>query len=317
VSGLAEYAHAIDRPGEGSEPTQVEIAVGLLDIDDINGPAQSYTANVYVMLRWHDERLVHDGEGSVVKPVDEVWNPRLLILNQQKVWKSLPEVVEIAPDGTVAYHQRVWGQFSEPLTLHEFPFDKQSFHMTFVAATYRSSEVAFVDHGESRSLIMDTFSLPDWDILSWKAGPHSRVLSGGIRELSMFEFSFLARRHWGYYVLKVIVPLFLIVAMSWIVFWIDPGQSASQISVATTSMLTLIAYRFATDALVPKVSYLTRMDVFILGSTLLVFMALVQAVWTSGVAKAGRAERALAIDRVCRFVFPGLFLALCGVAFYL
>jgi hypothetical protein len=36
-------------------------------------------------------------------------------------------------------------------------------------------------------------------------------------------------------------------------------------------MLTLIAYRFSIGELVPKVAYLTRLDYFILGSTLMVF----------------------------------------------
>jgi hypothetical protein len=51
---------------------------------------------------------------------------------------------------------------------------------------------------------------------------------------------------------KVILPLILIVAMSWIVFWIDPEESGIQISVAITTMLTLIAYRFAVGADLPK-----------------------------------------------------------------
>jgi hypothetical protein len=35
----------------------------------------------------------------------------------------------------------------------------------------------------------------------------------------------------------------MIVAMSWLVFWIDPKESGSQINVAITTMLTLIAVR--------------------------------------------------------------------------
>jgi hypothetical protein len=35
--------------------------------------------------------------------------------------------------------------------------------------------------------------------------------------------------------------------MSWSGFWIDPVNANSQISIAVTSMLTLIAYRYAVD----------------------------------------------------------------------
>jgi hypothetical protein len=42
---------------------------------------------------------------------------------------------------------------------------------------------------------------------------------------------------------------------------------------AATSMLTLIAYRFAVDSQLPALPYMTRLDAFILTSTLLVFFS--------------------------------------------
>ena len=63
----------------------------------------------------------------------------------------------------------------------------------------------------------------------------------------------MASRQTGYYVLKVILPLVLIVIMSWVVFWIDPNEPGTQISVAVTSILTLVAYRFMIDSLLPNV----------------------------------------------------------------
>jgi hypothetical protein len=74
--------------------------------------------------------------------------------------------------------------------------------------------------------------------------------------------------------------------MLWIVFWTDPEQFGTQVGVATTSMLTLIAFTFVIGGHVPNVSYFTRMDYFILGSTVLVFATLVQAVLTEMMAKA-------------------------------
>ena len=52
---------------------------------------------------------------------------------------------------------------------------------------------------------------------------------------------------------RIILPLLLIVAMSWLVFWIDPELAGPQISIAVTSMLTLIAYRFMVGGMLPKI----------------------------------------------------------------
>ena len=57
-------------------------------------------------------------------------------------------------------------------------------------------------------------------------------------QYSGYAFEFTASRNVQHYVLKVILPLVLIVMMSWAVFWIDPVTSNSQISIAVTSMPT-------------------------------------------------------------------------------
>ena len=75
-------------------------------------------------------------------------------------------------------------------------------------------------------------------------------------------------------------------------------------------MLTLIAYRFAMVGLLPNISYLTRMDYFILGATLLVFLALIQAVVTAVLAESKKISLAQRIDRCCRVIFPLIFVAI-------
>jgi hypothetical protein len=103
--------------------------------------------------------------------------------------------------------------------------------------------------------------------------------------------------------------------MSWVVFLIDPKEAGTQINVAITTMLTLIAYRFAVGTDLPKVSYLTRLDYFILVATFLVFASLVEVVVTSGYAKIGELKRARAIDRWARVLFPLTFIAVCLQSF--
>jgi len=121
-------------------------------------------------------------------------------------------------------------------------------------------------------------------------------------------FSFKADRRAGYFIGKVIIPLLLIVAMSWVVFWIDPKAFGTMISVAITAMLTLIAYRFAVGANLPKVDYMTRLDLFILGSSIMVFTSLIQVLITSHFANSDRLALARNIDLWCRWLYPLLFI---------
>jgi len=103
--------------------------------------------------------------------------------------------------------------------------------------------------------------------------------------------------------------------MSWAVFWIDPSEGGSQIGVAVTSMLTLIAYRFAIDTQLPRLPYMTRLDAFILISTLLVFFSLIEVLLTTILDNKEQKARAKTIDRYCRVIFPVIF-AVASVAIF-
>ena len=85
---------------------------------------------------------------------------------------------------------------------------------------------------------------------------------------------------------------------------------------ATSSILTLIALRFVLASLLPRLPYMTRMDYFTVGSTLLVFMALITVIFTTFLA--GRKYDSLAhkADISARVTFPAIFLFLLGWFLY-
>ncbi|RLC67572.1 MAG: hypothetical protein DRH97_04665, partial [Chloroflexi bacterium] len=114
----------------------------------------------------------------------------------------------------------------------------------------------------------------------------------------------------------VIIPLVLIIMMSFTVFWVDPKELGPQLGIAATSMLTLIAFQFAINSYLPRIFYLTRMDLLVLGATILVFLALTEAVITSLLAKNNRRELALVVDRCARIIFPATFILFFGYVFF-
>ena len=79
------------RPNPEQGPTQVQLELFLLDLDAIDSASQSFDANVYFEANWKDPRLANGAQGrTVTRSLDQVWHPRLQILNQQRVWSSLP-----------------------------------------------------------------------------------------------------------------------------------------------------------------------------------------------------------------------------------
>ncbi|UCH84654.1 MAG: hypothetical protein JSW50_02880, partial [Candidatus Latescibacterota bacterium] len=200
---------------------------------------------------------------------------------------------------------RYVGTLSSRMHLYDFPLDRQTVRIEAVMAS-RNPLVLNLDRNDIGK--MDTLTVADWRVEDGNAYPSAFKVFD--RELPSVVYEIETTRYFGYYLWKVIVPLALIVFMSWAVFWIDPSAFAPQIGAATASMLTLIAYRFALGGLVPKISYFTRMDIFITGATLMVFFALLQAILTSRLASKGSTGPAQRTDDVCRWLFPGAFVAL-------
>jgi hypothetical protein len=122
-------------------------------------------------------------------------------------------------------------------------------------------------------------------------------------------------RHAEYFIWNTIVPLVMIVFMSWCVFWVNPSHLGAQLGLAATSMLSLIAYRFTLAGVLPPVPYFTRMDIFLNGASLLVFLALAEAVASSTIADRGNPTLAGRIDQLSRIGFPVSFAVIVAVAF--
>lgn len=233
--------------------------------------------------------------------------------NSGRVFPGHPEVVTVGPDGAVKRVQRYQGTLSFPHRLDRFPFGVHVVRIGMLSV-YGHNEVTLVvdqtETGRRREL-----TIPDWIIGTASGRLSSQAIEYDQKTHSRYDFEVSARRYVSYYVWKVFLPLILIVVMSWTVFWINPAQFGPQIGLSATSMLTLIAFQFATANILPRLDYFTVLDKFIVGSTVLVFLALIESVTAIFMVSKDKSETALRLDRICRWAFPVAFVGLAGLAF--
>lgn len=303
-------------PANGG-PTEVICAFGILDVDEINDADQNFAINLFARFEWKDPREAHSGSGKITKNLNEVWHPHLFFANMQRTWSTFGDDVEISPDGTIVFRQQFWGDFSQPMNLHDFPFDSQRFDVRVVAAGPEEfGEVQLVTHPEIKSFIVETYSVADWNIEKNEVSLEPLILPTG-KKVDSFTLQFDAHRRSFNHVVKNIAPLLMIVILSTLVFWLDPKDGGSQLGVAVTSFLTVIAYHVALKSTLPEISYLTRLDVFVFGVTLLVFLTMIEVVITTGLARTQRVAAAQRLDKVCRVIFPGALVLISVYAFIL
>jgi hypothetical protein len=294
------------RPEPEGQATRVSLGVFIVDVSEIDDAKQTFKADVYLTLRWKDPRLASP-EAPRNLPLANVWHPGLQVINRRSLDHLLPEVVSVDRLGNVAYNQRFQGTFAVPLNLRNFPMDEQVLALRIVSPGHSPAEIELVS--DERSGRAQEFTIMDWVIgpPTFRADPlHSPVG----RELAGFQCALSAHRLTGAYVYQFIIPLTFIVCMSWAPFWMSPEQLGPHQSIAVTSILTIIAYRFVLANQLPRVPYLTRFDYLLLGCTTLVFLVLVLVVTTHAMLAKAHPERARKLDLWARGVFPALFLGL-------
>jgi hypothetical protein len=305
---IASPVDLTSRPGPEDIPTTVQIETVLLNLENISGADQNFTANFAYAARWMDERLRHTGSGDKTIPLNDIWHPRLQIVNRQRLQETFPAEARVSPEGEVKTIQRVWGQFSQPLLLQDFPFDHQKLNLDIVGTGHRTGTVVFVADPEAPSTVAESLAISDWHLTGWNAQPNDFSIAQDARTIPGFRLTLDVQRNYRYHLVNFILPLILIISMSWVVFWINPKNANPRISVSVTAMLTLIAYRFAVASSLPKIGYLTRMDWFILGSSILIFFSLLEVVITSYFAENERLGLATRINKRMRFIAPIAFL---------
>jgi neurotransmitter-gated ion-channel len=116
------------------------------------------------------------------------------------------------------------------------------------------------------------------------------------------------------YVLTMFLPMSLIFFMSRTAFWIQSNVVPPRIAISTASIFSLIAFGFSIRLSLPRVSYVTRADLFVIGCTLLVFLALGAAVIGSRWASADKLQQAIRLNAAIRWIYVGLFIVVATVS---
>jgi gamma-aminobutyric acid receptor subunit beta len=304
------------RPDPEGKPTAVRVGIYVVEIDQIDNVEQSFRIDFFVILSWHDARLGdvvrHAGRNRCVLPRLAVWEPRLVLFNRRDLTPQLPDVVTVDNEGNARYVQRLYGDLRSPLDLRDFPTDSQVLPVTAISIEYGPDQLR-LDFNEEAPSRGDDFLIPGWrvddethlvDVMQTRTADPT---TPGER-FARFRYTFHVSREVSYYIWRVIGPLTFIVCMSWAVFWIHPGLAAVQIGLGATSILTLIAFLFSLNNVLPPLSYLTRMDIFLFCSLALVFLAFTEAVATAVLNASNREKLALRFDRTARWLFPCVYI---------
>ena len=116
--------------------------------------------------------------------------------------------------------------------------------------------------------------------------------------------TYFLKRHIGYYLIQVYFPDIFVVALSWIVFWMDKNDMGNRMAIGITTILTITFLLGSLNGFMPRVSYPEALDWYLLVSFTLTFLSLVECMIVFVVSMS---ENKAHDDQVCLIVFVSLY----------
>jgi hypothetical protein len=300
---------AAEEPPPG-EPVEVSVGLYVLDLPKLDQIENAYTITADVQVSWLDRRRVKPGETSpriyqgrqCVRELEEGWWPQLGLKTLIGSSDQQEDELTVFPDGRIILRRRAFGEVRTPFDFKNFPFDKQTLRLPIEPFTWTDDVVVLVADTSGIGLDED-LSLPEWDV----TGIHAEVTTShnptGRMSFSRILFTVDIERRIGYYLWKILLPVFTLVVLSWIVFWMTSENLSRRVGVSSTTILTVIAYQFIISSSLPRLAYLTVLDRLVLFS----FLTIALTVPVNLIASTPRAQDSgfgLRVDRLCRLLFP-------------
>jgi len=299
------------------EPIPVHVGVKLQQITEVDQKAENFGVVATLVLHWRDPALAFDPEtvqdrfkvftgdtfSAEMSRRGQIW-PQYTVVNQQGNRWVQNRLVVVLPDGEAAYLERFSTTLQAPdFDFRNFPFDVQKF---FLRLELLAPEWMFVLREiEGYSQVGDKLGEEEWVVTDFETSfSEGSILN---RPVSRFNFEFSAKRHVEYYAFRIFLPLILIIAVSWILFFLK--DYAKRVDAAGANLLLFIAFNFAISNDLPRLGYLTFLDTLLISAFLVTAVVLILAVYLRRQDMKGRQTFVAKVDRYVITFYPLAYIA--------
>ncbi|MEH6592420.1 MAG: hypothetical protein V7746_19295 [Halioglobus sp.] len=323
VQGSNDTSFVLGPPNQ-SGPTTVYVGFFLSDVTDIDEEREMFEFESVLTLNWHDERQAFDPKALGTQELiyqgqfqfNEVFNgwwPQLVVANESGLLERQGVTLRIKPDGSMTYIEEMDAVVKTTMKLHHLPFDNQSFEIIFKTLGFDRSEVLLVPDPANTGYRTQGVGMAQWDFedmdvfslahdLNFADGHH------GARSHIAVRINMARNPH--YMLRLVVVPLFILVMLSWSIFWMDRESLGDRMDISFIGMLTVVAYQIMISEILPRIDYFTLMSTFLYLSFLSIAAGVVINLSVARLDRLGREEEGNKLDRRCRWLFPAVYLGL-------
>ncbi|CAJ1941215.1 unnamed protein product [Cylindrotheca closterium] len=310
-------------PPNPDGPTIVDIGLYIHNIFNLDPGLSTFDMEGYLDLIWCDPHTKFDGEEAgkarhiylerdAEKELEAIWWPAITFKNEKGKRVTENQEVIIESDGTVEYREKFKVTLTSKYEMERFPFDKQILRAEVESFAWNSNQMLF--HIEEDLVgFSEDFEIPEQTMTHIEEHLETVMEARDRHPFSELVTEIHVYRNPAFYVTKVCIPLGLIVAISWAVFWMGPTDLADRMAISFTGVLTSAAYQFVVTDVVPRHVNNTFLANFVLVTFVMQILTAVENVAVRTLHIQGHPLAAKMVDRVCRVVVPLFFLVVCNI----
>uniref|UniRef100_A0A1I8FUK0 Neur_chan_LBD domain-containing protein n=3 Tax=Macrostomum lignano TaxID=282301 RepID=A0A1I8FUK0_9PLAT len=297
------------------DPVAVSVNMLIKNLGPIDEEKMMYAMEIYFRQCWMDSRLKFDPEIAQqdeikvsISILSRIWRPDTYFFNgrgsQLHELTTPNKLLRIQADGTVFFSMRLTVKAVCYMDFRKFPVDRQTCPLFIGSFAYDSHNLVYLWWEEARAgphlhYIPDTVVNSTNKNLGVEVTAMAQFLFRQERVLFSHQHTRLGKeyrnllsmtipleRMIGFYVLQIYLPSYMTVAISWVSFWINREATPAPITTLLTSVTITLTGRIG----LPKVSYATALDVFLLVCFFFVFSALLEYAGVNYFTKTGNVE---------------------------
>uniref|UniRef100_A0A0N4ZBI0 Neur_chan_LBD domain-containing protein n=1 Tax=Parastrongyloides trichosuri TaxID=131310 RepID=A0A0N4ZBI0_PARTI len=283
-----QYDHReFPKSKKSSEPVTVYVSVVVNNVRSVSEITMDYSLELIYREMWTDPRLAFNKKDFQNKKtlelhesyVENIWHADTFFPNsiQSKNPKegsiSHRSLLRLQDNGFVLYSRRVSVVAECLMDLTLFPFDSQlckldieSYGHTIDLLQYNWSR-----HNERTALKLGRIRLPDFQITEAYVTKKNETYATGT--YSRLYICFIFKRSMGFCFLQLIIPSTAIVITSWVSLWMD-NQTSFHDMISIILAITFLLFSY--NEVMPRVSYIKAMDVYLGVCFCVVFLSLLK-----------------------------------------
>lgn len=326
--GLGSYAaepivEYYTNPPSTDGPVVVHAAFHLKDVNEIDEEAETFEFTGVLTLRWHDKRRSFDPDAIGIDEkvyqgpfqfyeLSQAWYPQVVLSNTSGMFEKSAVVLRVQPDGSCTLIETINATAETKFNLRRIPFDSQRLEAVFEVLGFDRNVVMLIPEERPKQDVTSGIRIPQWVLQDFDCSvvDLNAPYDSNSSVSSAFVLSVNVKRHSLFLTRLVLMPLFCIVVLSWAVFWMDRSSIGDRVNLSFVGILTAVTYQIVVGDIMPQISYVTLMNGFLNISFWLMCAVAVMNLVIGAAHKSGDAQRAIRLDRRCRFAFPLLYLSL-------